>query len=45
MRGDAGLGTAGALRGLCEAKFSSYGNKATLMASKPGQRLHYSFHK
>jgi hypothetical protein len=43
MRGRAELGMADALRESCEARFSSYSDVATLMASKLGQKLRGSF--
>jgi hypothetical protein len=45
MRERAELGTADALCGSCKAKFSSFGDVATLMASRLGQKLHGSFRK
>jgi hypothetical protein len=45
MRERAELGTADALQGSCKARLSNYGDVATLMASKLGQKLRGSFRK
>jgi hypothetical protein len=45
MRERVGLGTADALRGSCKAKFSSFDDVATAMASRLGQKLRGSFRK
>jgi hypothetical protein len=45
MREHVELGMADALSGSCKARFSSFGDVATLMASRPGQKLHGSFRK
>jgi hypothetical protein len=45
MHERAELGTADALRGSCKAKFNSFGDVATLMASRLGRKLRSSFRK